>query len=206
MVKKYSKEKLEEISLEFGNKRDYLVFLIEESIKKLKNLKQNRKLKNNILFGEELNLITIPNLENFNLIDKEKNFFFVFFNNLLKDYDITKKILELFLMEKGVFLKGLQEKFFLLPKEYLSMELFLEKLFKLTPTIYVNNYYKIMFSYEPNKKEEFNKILIFMEKFNLKFWVFKGKNFKIDNLDNKVLINLGKKILIFDNEIKIIDD
>ena len=220
----YTKEELEKISLSYGSYLDYLSFLLKESSKLLKKLENEKsKYKRFIYFGEEMNVLTITNLEHFKFVNSNNQNFFLFFSGLLENLHNLKNILELFLIGKALFIKGVKELNFLIPNEMKSLEMEIEKFLKLVPSVYINKHYNIAYSYNNvdlelreeffilkriniKKEEEKTKINNFLDFFNLKGLIIKGSGFRVMNLkNNKFLIELGKKEVLVDSEIKIVD-
>ena len=144
----YTKEEIEKISLTFGSNLEYLSFLLKESTKLLKELEEKHsKYKKFIYFGDEMEVLTITNLQHLKFVNHKDKNFILFFSGLLENFYNLKKMLELFLIGKALFIKGLRELSFLIPKEMSLLELELEKFLKLVPTVYINKHYSIAYTY-----------------------------------------------------------
>jgi hypothetical protein len=215
-----TKEELEEKRLELG-RREYIKFLIQKSFRKRKAelVKKNKILDyndfSNVYLTFDVNLTKLKNLEN--------HFNIVIVGNFTKDIDILEKSLELYLLDKAVLVKGKFEflEFFLENKEYLFYKDELIKLIHYLPSFYYNVNFKygvtentISLTYNEReiilgkfdlKNDLFKEKLVnFMEFFDLKYFIRKGKELR-EKIEDKIIIST-KKDLIIDTEIKIVEN
>ncbi len=224
----YSKEKLENIKLGFSSELEYIDFLLSLSIKKIKNLiDEKSKYKKFIIFDNHLNVLTISYYVHLKLLHSFNVDCCILMGNIVENLSYFKICLEYFLQDKLIPLKGTKEFNFLIPKE---LEIFgkkLETFINLIPSLYINTHYNLSFSYNnvnldlnernfvisklnfKNNELESNdklKIMHFIEFFGLRGVVIRGNVFRSINLNNKnFLISLGKNELLLENEIKILN-